>query len=111
LAAHDPNAVEVFCYSDVQHPDAVTERIKGTVPHWRQTSKMLNPEFAKAVLDDHIDVLIELTGHTGNNRLSALATRLAPVQMSWLGYPCTTGMAAIDYRITEAVADPVGTAD
>ena len=72
---------------------------------------MLDPEFAKTVLDDRIDVLVELTGHTGNNRLSALATRLAPVQMSWLGYPCTTGLGAVGYRITEATADPVGTAD
>jgi predicted O-linked N-acetylglucosamine transferase (SPINDLY family) len=111
LAAHDPRAVEVFCYSDVQLPDAVTERIRHCVPQWRDTSKMYDPEFAKAVLDDRIDILVELTGHTGNNRLSALANRLAPVQMSWLGYPCTTGLEAIGYRITEAVADPVGAAD
>jgi predicted O-linked N-acetylglucosamine transferase (SPINDLY family) len=72
---------------------------------------LFNPEFIQAILDDQIDIAIDLTGHTGNNRLTALAAYAAPLQVSWLGYPCTTGLGAIDYRITEAVADPLDTAD
>lgn len=111
LAAHDPAAVEIFCYSDVQSPDATTVRLRRHVPHWRDTSKLLTAQFIETVLADQIDIAIDLTGHTGNNRLDAFATHLAPVQMSWLGYPGTTGLNAIDYRITEAIADPVGAAD
>jgi protein O-GlcNAc transferase len=111
LAAHDADAVEVYCYSDVHSPDATTERLRSHVPHWRDTTKLYTPEFVDAVLADKIDIAIDLTGHTGNNRLDAFAARLAPVQMSWLGYPGTTGLEAIGYRITEAVADPVGAAD
>lgn len=111
LAAHDPSAVEVFCYSDAQLPDAITARIRANVPHWRDTSKLLTSEFIDAVLADRIDIAIDLTGHTGNNRLDAFATHLAPVQVSWLGYPGTTGLPAIGYRITDAIADPVGASD
>lgn len=111
LAAHDQRTVEVVCYCDVHLSDAVTERIKRNVPHWRDTSKMLDHEFIQTVLDDRIDIIVELAGHTGNNRLSALAARLAPIQISWLGYPCTTGLSAIGYRITDALADPVGMTD
>jgi protein O-GlcNAc transferase len=108
LAAHDPRAVEVFCYSDVHLPDTVTERIRQHVPQWRDTSKFRDTEFVRTFLNDCIDIAIDLTGHTGNNRLTALAARLAPVQISWLGYPGTTGMNAISHRITDAVADPAG---
>lgn len=111
LAAHDHGNVEVFCYSDVHRPDPVTLRIKSHVQQWRDTSKMRDPEFIKTVLDDEIDIAIDLTGHTANNRLSALVTRLAPIQVTWLGYPCTTGLSTIDYRITDAAADPAGEAD
>ena len=111
LAAHDPQAVELFCYSDVQRPDAVTQRIRSHVPNWRDTSKFRDPEFIEAVRADEIDIAVDLTGHTGHNRLTAFAAQLAPLQVSWLGYPGTTGLDAIGYRITDAIADPVGAAD
>lgn len=111
LAAHDPNAVEVFCYSDVHLPDAVTQRIRSQVPNWRDTSKLQDPAFIEMVRADEIDIAVDLTGHTGNNRLTAFAAWLAPLQVSWLGYPATTGLNAIGYRITDAIADPEGAAD
>jgi predicted O-linked N-acetylglucosamine transferase (SPINDLY family) len=111
VAAHDPREVEVYCYSDVHLPDAVTERIRQHVPQWRDTSKLRDREFIHAVLDDRIDIAVDLTGHTGNNRLCALGSLLAPIQISWLGYPCTTGMSAIGYRITDGIADPAGATD
>jgi len=111
LAAHDPAAVEVFCYSDVQLPDGITQRMQTYVPNWRDTSKLQDRQFIEKVLADRIDIAVDLTGHTGYNRLNAFAAHLAPVQVSWLGYPATTGMDAIGYRITDAIADPVGAAD
>jgi protein O-GlcNAc transferase len=111
VAAHDSKAVEVYCYSDVPAPDPVTLRIKGHAAQWRDTSKLLEPAFIDAVLADQIDIAVDLTGHTGNNRLLAFSQRIAPVQVSWLGYPCTTGLGTIDYRLTDGLADPPGDTD
>lgn len=111
IAAHDPEAVEVHCYSDVPLPDPVTLRIKSHAAQWRDTSKLLETEFIEAVLADQIDIAVDLTGHTGNNRLLAFSQRIAPVQVSWLGYPCTTGLGTIDYRLSDNLADPPGMTD
>lgn len=111
LAAHDKAAVEVFCYSDVPLPDPVTLRIKQHANHWRDTDKLSDAELADAVRADQIDIAIELAGHTGQHRLNAFATRMAPIQIAWLGYPCTTGLSAIGYRLTDGVADPPGMTD
>jgi predicted O-linked N-acetylglucosamine transferase (SPINDLY family) len=111
IAAHDPKAVEVHCYSDVHHPDAVTQRIRSHAAQWHDTSKMLESAFIERVLTDQIDIVVDLTGHTGNNRLLAFSQRIAPVQVSWLGYPCTTGLGTIDYRLTDSFADPPGATD
>jgi protein O-GlcNAc transferase len=78
---------------------------------WRDTSKLLEAAFIQSVLDDQIDIAIDLTGHTGNNRLLAFSQRIAPIQVSWLGYPCTTGLGTIDYRLTDSFADPPGATD
>jgi predicted O-linked N-acetylglucosamine transferase (SPINDLY family) len=111
IAGHGPGPVEVYCYSDVPTPDAVTLRIKGHATHWRDTSKLFESEFIDAVLADQIDIAVDLTGHTGNNRLVAFSQRIAPIQVSWLGYPCTTGLGTIDYRLTDGLADPPGETD
>ena len=60
---------------------------------------------------DQLDIAVDLTGHTSNNRLLAFSQRIAPIQVSWLGYPCTTGLGTIDYRLTDGIADPPGAAD
>lgn len=111
LRAHDRSAVEVFCYAEVAKPDAVTARLSGLADGWRSTVGLTHGEVAEAIRDDGIDVLVDLAGHTGGNRLPALAERPAPLQLTWLGYPASTGMAAIDYRLTDAVADPEGRAE
>lgn len=111
LEKHDVNRFETFCYSDVKRPDAMTIRLQGLAGHWRQITGMTDEAVADLIHSDKIDILFDLTGHTANNRLLAFARRPAPVQVSWLGYPNTTGVATIQYRITDAVADPSGTSD
>jgi predicted O-linked N-acetylglucosamine transferase (SPINDLY family) len=108
LAAHDRDRVELFAYADVARPDAVTQRLRGHVPNWRNISGMSNPQLADTVRGDAIDLLVDLGGHTAGNRLLAFARKPAPVQVTYLGYPNTTGMSAMDYRLTDARADPPG---
>ena len=111
LAAHDREQVEVVCYSEVEQPDATTARIKPLADVWRQTRGVSDDRFAQIVREDRVDILVDLAGHTAGNRLLAFARRPAPVQVTYLGYPNTTGMAAMDCRITDAHADPPGVTD
>ncbi|MFI4976866.1 MAG: tetratricopeptide repeat protein, partial [Caulobacterales bacterium] len=106
LAAHDAAAVEVFCYAQVAKPDTVTERLKGQADHWLPTVGMSDESLAARIRADRIDILVDLAGHTANNRLTMFALKPAPVQATWLGYPNTTGLAAMDYRLVDAVTDP-----
>ena len=108
LARHDPAAVEVFGYAEVPAPDAVTARLQAMTSGWRSTCGLTDERVAALVREDRIDVLVDLAGHTSGNRLRALARGPAPVQITYLGYPNTTGLAAVDYRLTDAVADPPG---
>jgi protein O-GlcNAc transferase len=111
LRTHDHQLVEVFCYSDVIRSDAVTDRLRSFADHWLTTVGMSHDELADRIRKDKIDILIDLAGHTAKNRLPLFARRPAPVQVTWLGYPNTTGLAAIDYRLVDAVTDPSGEAD
>ena len=106
LAAHDASAVESFCYSDVAAPDRVTARLKGLAIHWRDTAGLDDRSLAGLVRRDRIDILVDLAGHTAGNRLALFALKPAPVQATWLGYPGTTGLSEIDYRLTDAISDP-----
>jgi predicted O-linked N-acetylglucosamine transferase (SPINDLY family) len=108
LANHGSSAVEVFCYSEVAQPDQRTERFQALADHWRPTVGLSDHGLAQLIREDNIDILVDLAGHTANNRLLAFAEKPAPVQASWLGYGATTGMSAIDYRITDAITDPEG---
>lgn len=111
LSSHDPDKVAVFCYSDTENPDEVTERLRRLTLHWRDTQAMSDEQLAETIRDDEIDVLIDLAGHTDNNRLPVFAAKPAPVQATYLGYPNTTGLPEMDYRITDGVADPPPTTD
>jgi predicted O-linked N-acetylglucosamine transferase (SPINDLY family) len=111
LAAHDRSRVEVWCYSNVESPDGMTAELRSLADRWRPITGLGDEEAARQIRDDAIDVLVDLGGHTAGNRLLVFARKPAPVQCSWLGYPNTTGLAAIDYRITDAIADPPGEAD
>jgi predicted O-linked N-acetylglucosamine transferase (SPINDLY family) len=108
LASHNKAAVEVFCYAEVAQPDQRTERFQALADHWRPTVGLSDADLAQLIREDRIDILVDLAGHTNLNRLLAFAEKPAPIQATWLGYPSTTGMAAMDYRITDALADPEG---
>ena len=111
LTNHDRSLVEVFCYSGVKFPDYLTHKIKMLCDHWRPIVGRSDHAIADQVRQDGIDILVDLAGHTAENRLPVFAHKPAPVQITWLGYPGTTGMPVIDYRITDDIADPPGEAD
>jgi protein O-GlcNAc transferase len=111
LQNHDRAAVEVFCYADVAQPDEMTARAKSLADEWRPISGLPDERVARTIREDRIDVLVDLSGHTFNNRLALFARKAAPVQVTYLGYPGTTGLATMDYRLTDSFADPLGEAD
>ena len=108
LPAHSRNCVEVFCYSNSAIADAMTDRLRGACDHWSSIVGMSDADAASLIRRDGIDILIDLSGHTANNRLLLFALRPAPVQASWLGYFGTTGLAAMDYVLMDAVSAPPG---
>ncbi|MHA1108204.1 MAG: tetratricopeptide repeat protein, partial [Alphaproteobacteria bacterium] len=111
FAAHDRESFELFAYAQVAVSDETSDRIRQSVDGWRQTVGMNYGELAARIRADEIDILIDLAGHTASNRLMSFAERPAPVQATWLGYGGTTGMSAMDYRLTDSIADPEGIAD
>jgi protein O-GlcNAc transferase len=108
LARHDKTRFEVVCYYNHLRGDDLTERLKGYADQWVESSALSDVELYARVRADGIDILIDLGGHTAGNRLLCFARKPAPVQMTWLGYPSTTGVAQIDYRITDWQVDPQG---
>ena len=108
LARHDKSTVEVFAYAEVAREDEVTTRLKSHVDHWRPTVGLSDEDMAERIRADRIDVLVDLGGHTGDNRLLVFARKPAPVQVSWLGYGYTTGLKAIDYFLADPQFAPPG---
>jgi predicted O-linked N-acetylglucosamine transferase (SPINDLY family) len=108
LASHDHRRFEIFCYADVQNPDDTTQRLQRHADCWRSLVGLSDEQAAALIRQDQIDILVDLAGHTGGNRLPVFARKPAPVQASYLGYLGTTGLAAIDYYITDAHTDPPG---
>jgi len=104
---HDKNDFEIFCYSDVKRADTVTERIKKAASHWTDISNLSDDEVADQIYKDKINILVDLAGHTWT-RLKTFIMKPAPVQVTYLGYPNTTGLSSMDYRITDEVSDPPG---
>ncbi|MEO7224331.1 MAG: tetratricopeptide repeat protein, partial [Devosia sp.] len=97
LGELDPARVELFAYSNTEEEDAVTAAIRPAVPHWLNVHGMSDRDLDDRIVADRIDILADLSGHTGGNRLMVLARKPAPVSFTWLGYFATTGLAAIDY--------------
>ena len=111
LSNHDHSQYEIFCYSDVTRPDEFTERLRGYADVWRHTAGVAAEQVAETIRNDRVDILVDLSLHTASNRLLVFARKPAPVQVNWLGYPGTTGLSTIDYRLTDPHLDPPGMFD
>ena len=111
LAAHDQSKFELYCYYNHSIIDERTKHMKGLVPNWRLIFKRPDADVAELIRRDGIDILVDLAGHTSHNNLPLFGLKPAPVQVSWIGYPNTTGLSTMDYRITDALVDPPGVAD
>ncbi|MBK9263354.1 MAG: glycosyltransferase [Polyangiaceae bacterium] len=111
LEAHDRNVVDVIGFPSVKRTDAVTERLRSFCNEWIPVTHLSDDDAARAIRAAKIDILVELGGHTGDSRLMVLDRRPAPVQVAWCGYPQTTGLEAVRYRLTDAFVDPEGDVD
>jgi predicted O-linked N-acetylglucosamine transferase (SPINDLY family) len=106
LEHHNHNDFEIYCFSNTRQPDALTDRHRRACDHWHEIRNLDDVNAAALVRDQQIDILVDLAMHLSDNRLGLFTLRPAPVQMTWLAYPGTTGLAAIDYRVTDPVIDP-----
>lgn len=108
LKYHDREQFEVFCYSDVSEYDATTHRLRSLVEHWRDIVGLPDEKVGRIIRDDEIDLLVDLRGHAASNRLTLFAQKPAAVQINMVGYFDTTGLSAMDYRLTDGFQDPPG---
>jgi predicted O-linked N-acetylglucosamine transferase (SPINDLY family) len=111
LSARDRGAFTYVLYSNSHLQDAVTDRLREYADDWRDICRLTDDAVIELIRTDRIDILVDLSGHTASNRLAVFARRAAPVQVSYLGFPASTGLATMDYRITDAVTDPPAPAD
>ena len=110
-AGHDRAAVDLVGFDNTPVPDPITAHLRASFAEWHRIVGVGDSRVADLVRERGIDVLVDLNGHTADNRLPVFALRPAPVQVTYLGYPNTTGLPGIDFRLTDAVADPPGEAD
>lgn len=111
LRAHDRNRFEIHCFYTYPGWDDVTARINKLCERWHDVSNLSDDDIARGIAEAGIDILVDLAGHSAHNRLRVLAAKPAPVQFTWLGYLCTTGVSAVDYRLCDAHTDPEGIAE
>lgn len=111
LEQRDREAFEIFCYANVRRADEVTRRLQSSADNWRDTTRLPDVALAQQIRADRIDMLVDLSMHLGGNRLLAFAQKPAPVQVAWQAYPGTTGLWAMDYRLTDPWLDPPGSFD
>ncbi|MGA3067508.1 MAG: tetratricopeptide repeat protein [Tepidisphaeraceae bacterium] len=105
---HDHNLFHVTAYSAVEAPDALTTQFQQNADAWREVAKLSDHDLAQQIRQDQIDILLDLSVHTGGNRLLVFARKPAPIQVTYLGYPGSTGLDTIDYRISDPHIDPPG---
>jgi predicted O-linked N-acetylglucosamine transferase (SPINDLY family) len=106
LREHDHRQVEVFCYSNVLQADTLTDQLRGYSDVWRSIVGLSDPQAADLIRQDGIDILVDLALHMAENRLVIFAHKPAPVQATYLGYCGSTGMDAMDYRLSDPYMDP-----
>jgi len=111
LTYHNRNVVEVFTYHVSTRVDGMTTRFQTLADTMRLCGAKSDEEIAEQIRADRIDILVDLAGHTGENRLLVMARKPAPIQVTYLGYPGTTGLPTVDYRFTDNWCDPEGQTD
>ncbi|MCX7934238.1 MAG: tetratricopeptide repeat protein [Planctomycetota bacterium] len=111
IAHHDRQRFAAICFSNGQTADTLTERIRAAADEWYDINGLDDDRAAALIQEASIDILVDLAGHTCGNRLAVFARKPAPIQITYLGYPNTTGLPAIDWRITDSLADPPGHTD
>lgn len=104
----DRSQVAIYGYSDVTHRDFNTERFASGADGWREITGLSDDSVESLIRADQIDILVDLAGHTAHNRMPLFSMKCAPVQAAYIGYPNTTGLLSVDYRFTDAWADPIG---
>jgi protein O-GlcNAc transferase len=108
LAHHDHGSFEITCYSDAPQADGHTQRLKAHADRWRDSRMLDDEQLAGQIRQDGIDILIDLCLHMAGNRMLTFARKPAAVQVTYLGYPGSTGLSAMDYRLTDEHLDPPG---
>ncbi|MBF0195352.1 MAG: tetratricopeptide repeat protein [Magnetococcales bacterium] len=111
FSSYNKQKLEFFCYSNSHKEDAVTAIFKNLVDGWQKIIGCSDKQVVEIIKEDNIDILVDLSGHTQNHRLKVFAMKPAPIQVTWLGYPNTTGLTTVDYRFTDSIADPTGISD
>ncbi len=107
LEGRDRDAFEVLCYSDADTESANAWRMRSLADLWHATARLSNEQLAERIREDGVDILVDLAGHAARGkRVPLFESRAAPLQVSWLGYPSTTGLATMDYRILDSHACP-----
>lgn len=107
LEKHDRSQFTIFSYHSNEKEDFITEIVKKTSDHYRNVCNQTHEEIINIILEDDIDILVDLSGHTSGNSLPVFARKPAPIQVTYLGYVYTTGLNAIDYRLSNWDADPI----
>ena len=100
------SSIQLVAYSNNVLCDATTARLKSQFAHWYSIENLSDDVLAQKIRNDGIDILVDLSGHTANNRLTTFAKKPAPIQVSWLGYLATTGLRAMDYYMADTCCIP-----
>lgn len=111
LKHHSKEQFDIYGYYNNDIKDDTTYRLMNYCDHWKNIINLSDESVFKAIKNDSIDILVDLSGFTNGNRLSIFSRKPAPIQVSWIGHPNTTGLKAIDYRFTDSIADPLNASD
>jgi predicted O-linked N-acetylglucosamine transferase (SPINDLY family) len=111
LSRHDHGSFEIVCYSSTVRPDALTRQLAAHADQWHEVHRMDDATLARRIHNDGVDILVDLTMHMAGGRPLLFARKPAPVQIAWLAYPGTTGLTAMDYRLSDPRLDPAGAED
>lgn len=105
---HNRDEFEIYAYYANTINDDFTQKLKNDCEHWRNVASLNDQALEDQIRKDKIDILVDLSGYTAKSRIKVFARKPAPLQVTWLGYPNTTGLSRMDYRLTDKIADPEG---